>query len=93
MAKARGRIRVISARAGTLRGGRFIPAKRKNVAAGFHDDEGIFHPIRASYDYDPSRGGDKARKGKPRKKKAAAKPARKRAKPVKKAKARKKRSR
>jgi hypothetical protein len=94
MAKAKGRIRVISARAGTLRGGRFTPAKRRNIAAGFHDEEGIFHPIRASYDYDSSRGDDRPRKGKARKKKAAAaKPARKRAKPVKKAKARKKRSR
>lgn len=92
-ARARGRVKVLRARAGTLRGGRFIPAKRKNIAAGFHDEEGQFHPIRASFDYDPSRGGDKARKGKPRKK-AKAKPAhRKRAKPVKKAKARKKRSR
>lgn len=93
---ARTKVRVISARAGTLRGGRFIPAKRKNIAAGFHDEEGIFHPIGASFDYDPSRGGDKPRKGKARKKKAvAAKPARKRkrATPVKKAKARKKRSR
>lgn len=96
MAKAR--VKILSARAGTLRGGRFTPAARRNIAAGFHDDEGIFHPIRASYDYDPSRGGDRPRKGKPRKKKAAAKkakPVRKRARPAakKKAKARKKRSR
>jgi len=94
---ARARVKILSARAGTLRGGRFIPAKRKNIAAGFHDDEGIFHPIRASFDYDPSRGGDRPRKGKRKKKAVKAKPARKatrkRAKPVKKAKARKKRSR
>lgn len=92
MAKAR--VKILSARAGTLRGGRFVPAKRKNIAAGFHDEEGIFHPIRASFDYSPSRGGDKPRKGK-RKKAAAKAPARKRARPAakKRAKAKKKRSR
>lgn len=80
---ARARVKILSARAGTLRAGRFIPAKRKNIAAGFHDDEGIFHPIRASYDYDPRRGGDPVRKGKRKaKRKAAAKPARKRARPA-----------
>ena len=31
---------------------------KKNVAAGFWDDSG-FHPIRASYDYDKSRVGEK----------------------------------
>ena len=93
MAKAR--VKILSARAGTLRGGRFIPAKRKNIAAGFHDEEGIFHPIRASFDYDPSRGGDRPRKGKRKKKAVVKKAARKRAKPAakKKAKARTKRSR
>ena len=29
--------------------------KRKNVAAGFYDEDGYFHPIRASYDYDSRR--------------------------------------
>lgn len=92
---ARARVKILSARAGTLRGGRFTPAKRRNIAAGFHDEEGIFHPIRASFDYDPSRGGDRPRKGKRKKKAAAKKPARKKARPSakKKAKARKKRSR
>lgn len=32
----------------------------KNVAAGFYDATG-FHPIRASSDYSPKRGGDKIR--------------------------------
>jgi hypothetical protein len=44
------------------------PRRRsKNVAAGFYDDEGIFHPIRASYDYKGSRAGESKRKGKKRK--------------------------
>ncbi len=30
----------------------------KNVAAGFYDDLGVFHPIRASYDYDAKRAGE-----------------------------------
>lgn len=31
----------------------------RNVAAGFYDDEGVFHPIRASYDYSAKRAGEK----------------------------------
>ncbi len=34
-----------------------IPAKR-NVAAGFVDGSGVFHPIRASYDYSEKRAGE-----------------------------------
>mgnify|MGYP001596291985 CR=1 FL=1 len=30
----------------------------RNVAAGFYDADGVFHPIRASYDYKPSRAGE-----------------------------------
>jgi hypothetical protein len=41
---------------------------RPNVAAGFFDDSGIFHPIRASVDYDPSRARE-TRKRKPKVKK------------------------
>ena len=40
----------------------------RNVAAGFYDEDGYFHPIRASYDYDPSRVGERAKKKKPAKK-------------------------
>ena len=52
------------------------PLKRKrNVAAGFYDEDGQFHPIRASYDYSGSRAGDKPKKAKA---KAKRKPAAKR---------------
>lgn len=30
----------------------------KNIAAGFYDSHGIFHPIRRSPDYDPDRASD-----------------------------------
>ena len=43
---------------------------RRNVAAGFVDEDGTFHPIRSSFDYDPSRVGERAKK---RKKKVAKK--------------------
>ena len=53
---------------------------RRNVAAGFVDSQGIFHPLRASYDYDPIRVGEKdsgrgrgRKKAKPRKKAKKAK--------------------
>ncbi len=36
--------------------------RRRNIAAGYYDEDGIFHPIRASYDYDPSRVGEKRRR-------------------------------
>ena len=32
--------------------------RRRNVAAGFVDEEGVFHPIRASYDYSAKRAGE-----------------------------------
>lgn len=32
--------------------------KARNIMAGFYDEDGEFHPIRASSDYDPSRAGD-----------------------------------
>lgn len=35
-----------------------------NIAAGFYDEEGIFHPIRASFDYSARRAGEKARRRK-----------------------------
>jgi hypothetical protein len=41
--------------------------RQRNVAAGFYDEDGYFHPIRASFDYDRKRGGD-AKKKNPRKK-------------------------
>jgi len=34
--------------------------RRRNIAAGFYDEEGIFHPIRASFDYQASRAGEKS---------------------------------
>jgi hypothetical protein len=34
----------------------------KNIKAGFYDQEGIFHPIRASSDYDQARAGEGPRK-------------------------------
>ncbi len=37
-----------------------------NIAAGFHDDAGVFHPLRASFDYDPSRVGERGKKKKRR---------------------------
>lgn len=36
--------------------------RKRNVVAGFRDEEGIFHPIRASYDYSRKRGGEPPRK-------------------------------
>jgi len=88
-----GRLRVLKARPGRIVRGRFVANKgRRNIAAGFHDEEGQFHPIRASYDYDPGRAGESGRKRKAKAKKKK-KPARKKAKarPVKKTKARKRR--
>lgn len=38
--------------------------RRRNVAAGFYDEDGIFHPIRASYDYSESRVSGAAAKRK-----------------------------
>lgn len=37
---------------------------RKNIFAGFYDEDGIFHPIRASADYSASRAGEGGRKRK-----------------------------
>lgn len=57
--------------------GRRTNRRRRNIAAGFWDDSG-FHPIRASYDYSPSRAGEtrkpkrKAKAKKRRKAKAKA---------------------
>ena len=43
--------------------------RAKNIAAGFYDEFGQFHPIRASYDYDSNRvEGEVGKKRKPRKK-------------------------
>lgn len=35
----------------------------RNIAAGFVDEDGQFHPIRASWDYSASRAGEKHRGG------------------------------
>lgn len=48
---------------------RFANPRKRNVAAGFVDEDGIFHPIRASFDYNRGRAGEgrpktaKGRKG------------------------------
>lgn len=44
--------------------------RRRNIAAGFVDEDGIFHPIRASFNYAPGRVGEKG-KAKPAKRKRA----------------------
>ena len=52
---------------------------RRNVAAGYYDEDEYFHPIRASYDYSSSRVGEKSRsKPKPRSRSKKRNPARKR---------------
>lgn len=40
---------------------RHNPHGRRNITAGFYDEDGIFHPIRASRDYDSARAGDRPR--------------------------------
>jgi hypothetical protein len=42
-------------------------SRRRNVAAGFVDEEGLFHPIRASFDYSGKRAGDAPKRRAPRK--------------------------
>ena len=52
--------------------------KRQNIAQGFYDGNGIFHPIRASADYDGGTAGEtggRAKHTRSKKKKAAAKKA------------------
>lgn len=36
--------------------------RRRNIAAGYYDEDGVFRPIRASYDYDPKRVGERRRR-------------------------------
>lgn len=55
--------------AGRIVKGKFVRASRQNIAEGFYAG-GVFHPIRHSPDYDPSRAGEGGSK---RKKKAKAK--------------------
>lgn len=38
------------------------PRRGRNITAGFYDEDGMFHPIRASSDYDPNRTGEKAKR-------------------------------
>ena len=35
-----------------------MPLRVKNIAAGFYDSKGVFHPIRASADYDYDRASE-----------------------------------
>jgi hypothetical protein len=42
--------------------------RQRNVAQGFYDSKGVFHPIRASSDYSASRAGETGRKKKKRSK-------------------------
>lgn len=41
---------------------------RKNISAGFYDKSGVFHPIRASADYDRTRTGEASSSGRKYKK-------------------------
>jgi hypothetical protein len=79
MARAN-RLAVQRAVAGRMVGKRFVKSKnpRRNIAEGFHDSKGVFHPIRSSVDYDPSRGGDVRKGGKKKAKKTKARKAPKR---------------
>ena len=58
--KKRGKVHIIN------------PGKIRNIAQGFFDQSGTFHPIRASEDYDSSRVGESKKKKKPTKKKTKA---------------------
>lgn len=40
--------------------GKKTKSRRRNVAAGYVDGAGRFHPLRASYDYSPKRAGEKS---------------------------------
>jgi hypothetical protein len=62
--KKRGKIHIIN------------PGKIRNIAQGFFDQSGTFHPIRASEDYDSSRVGE-GKKKKPTKKRATKKSSKK----------------
>lgn len=35
--------------------------RKKNIAAGYYDEDNVFHPIRASYDYSAKRAGESSR--------------------------------
>ena len=48
------------------------PGKIRNMAQGFFDQSGVFHPIRSSGDYDSSRVGESKKKKKTTKKRAKA---------------------
>jgi len=47
---------------------KFFRTRMRNVAAGFYDEDGVFHPIRASYDYSARRAGEGSRKSRKSKK-------------------------
>lgn len=55
-----------SYRAANAAGRRYL----RNIAAGFYDSEGIFHPIRASHDYQPYRVGERGPRRKAKRKAA-----------------------
>lgn len=82
------RLKVLSAVSGRMVGGQFRKNPgRRNVAEGFHDANGVFHPIRHSSDYDGSRAGEGgSKKKKSGKKKKAVKAKTKKKAPKKKAK-------
>lgn len=54
----RGAQQVKSAGGGTAFISRSENPRRRNIAAGFYDEDGYFHPIRASYDYSRKRAGE-----------------------------------
>ena len=58
--------------------GTIFTKRARNVAAGFYDASGVFHPIRSSADYDggtAGEGGGKPRRTRSKKKRAAARKA------------------
>lgn len=83
------KLKVMRAQPGRMVRGRFVPGKARNIAQGFHDSKGVFHPIRASSDYDSRRVSVESKRP-ARKKKAKPAPKKKSAPKKKKAAARKK---
>ena len=37
---------------------RILRTRLKNISEGFHDSQGVFHPIRGAVDYSPRRAGE-----------------------------------
>lgn len=67
------RVRGKSRKSAMSRANSFRRTHLKNIMAGFYDEDGIFHPIRASKDYSPSRAGEGRRGGRARAKRSTRK--------------------